>query len=25
MFRPIAVSPLTPAEYSHICKMGGLK
>lgn len=25
MFRPIAVSPLTEAEFNQICKMGGLK
>jgi len=24
MFRPIAVSPLTPAEYREICRLGGL-
>ena len=24
MFRPIAVSPLTPAEYKEICRLGGL-
>ncbi len=24
MFRPIAVSPLTPAEYHEICRMGEL-
>jgi predicted RNA-binding protein with PUA-like domain len=23
MFRPIAVSPLTPAEYKEICRLGG--
>jgi predicted RNA-binding protein with PUA-like domain len=25
MFRPIAVSPLTPAEYREICRLGGLR
>lgn len=25
MFRPIAVSPLTAAEYKEICRMGGAK
>ncbi|MBI3404396.1 MAG: EVE domain-containing protein [Acidobacteria bacterium] len=25
IFRPIAVSPLTPEEFAQICKMGGLK
>ena len=25
MFRPIAVSPLTSAEYKEICRLGGRK
>ncbi len=24
IFRPIAISPLTPAEYQEICRLGGL-
>ncbi len=24
MFRPIAVSPLTPEEYNEICRLGGI-
>ena len=25
MFRPIAVSPLTPGEYGEICRLGGVR
>ena len=25
MFRPIAVSPLTPAEYRELCRLGGVR